>query len=522
MALRKPSDLGYSDKGYELPTMNTHDLIAPFDYTPDGMLAGIGVGAISATELGRIRRASIDRRAEQVISLINNSNEQWIVWCGLNDESDLLAGLLTDSVNVYGAMKPEDKVTHLMEFVEGKRKVLISKTSIAGFGMNLQNCANMVFFGLDYSWESYYQAVGRVYRFGQTHQAVNIYRAISEQDAGILETIERKGQEARKMTNELVEASRDYEKAELNSISRQELDYRTDKKSGNGWTMLLGDSVERLKEFDENSVDLAVYSPPFSDMYIYNNTPRDLSNSANMDEFFTHYAYIIREMLRLTKPGRVNCVHVQDVKAFKNRHGFRGAKDFTGEVIEAYSKEGWEFRTRITIDKNPQIVATRNKDTDLLFVTGKRDACSLAPMLTDYVLVFRKPGDNAVPVLPYANGEMSEQDWISWAHAVWYDIRETDVLNVAVARANDDEKHMCPLQLPLIERCLKLWSNRGETVLSPFAGIGSEGVVSVQNGRKFIGIELKPEYYNVAQRNLKNAEVTTMDLFGWAEMQKSS
>lgn len=522
MALKKPSDLGYSDEGYNLPAMNVKDIIAEYEFTPEGMLPGIGIGAISAAQLGKIRHGSIEQRASLVADLVNSSSEQWLVWTGLNDEADYLAKILSDSVNVYGAQSPDEKVKHLMAFAEGRQRVLITKSSIAGFGMNLQNCANMIFFGMDYSWESYYQAIGRIYRFGQQHDTVNIYRVISSQDTSILEAIEAKGKGAKLMTQQLIDASKNYEREELQQTLKVEMNYKTDKVQHGNWTMLLGDSTELLKDFPDNSGDIAVYSPPFSDMYIYNNSPRDLSNSANMDEFFTHYSFIIREMLRISKPGRLNCVHVQDVKAFINKDGFRGAKDFSGQIIEAYVNAGWEFRTRITIDKNPQIVATRNKDTDLLFVTGKRDSTKLAPMLTDYLLVFRKPGDNAVPVKPYENGEMSEQDWINWAHAVWYDIRETDVLNVSVARSNDDEKHMCPLQLPLIERCLKLWSNPGETVLSPFAGIGSEGVVSVQNNRKFIGIELKPEYYQVAQRNLKSAEVTTMDLFGWAEMQKSS
>lgn len=506
VALKKPSDIGHSDKGYKLPNLNTHVLTVDANYTPPGMLPGFGLSKISAIDAKRIRRETIEPRAMMAAEMINASDDQWVVWTGLNDEADVLAECLNDSTNVYGSLSTDEKVERLLSFVSGKTRVLITKTSIAGMGINLQHCSKMLFFGIDFSWESYYQAVGRIYRFGQKAKSVDICVLISNEERPVYDVIERKGKDAVEMTKKLIAACQTYTEDELHGAMHESSTYAESEASGDDWKLLLGDSCERMAELPDNSVHLSVYSPPFSDMYIYNAIERDLSNSKDLDEFFRHYAFIIRENMRITMPGRLACVHVQDPKTFANREGYRGLRDFTGMVIEAYVNEGWIFRSRITIDKNPQIVASRNKDTDLLFVTGKRDATDLAPMATDYVLVFKKPGDNMQPVTPYANAEMTEQEWIEWAHAVWYDIRETDVLNVAVARDNDDEKHMCPLQLPLISRCLKLWSNPGETVFSPFAGIGSEGFEALKNRRKFIGIELKPSYFNVAQRNLRSAE----------------
>lgn len=505
VALKKPSDIGHSNDGYDLPALRTVLHTVDAAYTPAGMLPGIGVSSISATDAKRIRRETISARAEKAAALVVG-DQQWIIWTGLNDEADALARLIPGSINVHGSMKAEEKIAGLLAFTRGDVRVLITKTSIAGMGINMQQCSRMLFFGIDFSWESFYQAVGRIYRFGQKAQSVEIHVLTSDQELPVYRAIERKGRDAASMTANLISECQIYQDKELRGMTSTGVDYVEDKAEGDNWTMLLGDSCERMREIDSDSVHLSVYSPPFSDMYVYSATERDLSNSRSLEEFFAHYDFIIRENYRITMPGRLACVHVQDPKTFANREGFRGLKDFTGLVVEAYTRAGWIFRSRITIDKNPQIVASRNKDTDLLFVTGKRDATDLAPMATDYLLLFKKPGDNPIPVTPYANGDMTEDEWISWAHAVWYDVRETDVLNAAVAADNADEKHMCPLQLPLIDRCVRMWSNPGEVVFSPFGGIGSEGYQSLLRHRRYIGIELKPSYWRQAVKHLKKAE----------------
>lgn len=274
--------------------------------------------------------------------------------------------------------------------------------------------------------------------------------------------------------------------------------YVTDEATGEGWKLMLGDSCERLAEVPDQSIDLSVYSPPFASLYTYSPSERDLGNCQSREEFLEHYGFVIEHMLRVTKPGRLSCVHVQQLTTTKSTHGVVGLTDFRGQIIAAHQSAGWIFHGEVTVDKDPQAQAIRTKAQALMFNTLNRDSSKSRPALADYVLMFRAPGDNEVPVKPDCDNET----WIQWARPVWYDIRESDTLNVRIAREDADERHICPLQLSLIERAVRLWSNQGETVLSPFAGIGSEGVVSLRNGRQFVGCELKASYWKVARENL--------------------
>lgn len=279
-------------------------------------------------------------------------------------------------------------------------------------------------------------------------------------------------------------------------------DYVTADESGENWTMMLGDSCERLGELDDDSIDLSICSPPFALLFVYSPSDRDLGNSSSRAEFLEHYGYIIREQLRVTKPGRIACVHVQQLATTLAGNGVIGLTDFRGDVIRAFIDGGWIFHGEVTVNKDPQAQAIRTKAQALMFVTKNRDSSMTRPALADYLLLFRKPGENAVPI----KNDVSNEEWIDWAQPVWLDIRETNTLNARVARDHQDEKHICPLQLDFIERCVRLWSNEGETVLSPFAGIGSEGYMAVKHRRKFIGVELKPSYWKIACQNLEQIE----------------
>ena len=297
--------------------------------------------------------------------------------------------------------------------------------------------------------------------------------------------------------------------------------YITDDAEGEGWRLMLGDSCERLAELDDDSVDLCVYSPPFESLYTYSPSDRDLGNSRSMDEFAEHYRFILDEVLRVVKPGRMVAVHCQQIATQKWRDGVVGLSDFRGDLIRAHQDAGYTFYGEVTIWKNPQAQQIVKKVAVLSFSTLERDSAASRPALGDYLLLFRKPGDNEVPVKP----ECTRPEWTDWAAPIWttdqgpfdaidagpfagawFDVRETNTLNTAVARDSADERHICPLQLDLIERVLRLWSNRGELVLSPFGGIGSEGVVSIQQGRRFVGCELKPSYWRTAVANLRRAE----------------
>lgn len=281
-----------------------------------------------------------------------------------------------------------------------------------------------------------------------------------------------------------------------------------------------GDCVELVKTLPDDSMGLSVFSPPFPGMYAYTDSPRDMGNCASIDEMMAHFNYLIPELLRVLMPGRHCCVHLTQSPLFKGTDGRIGLKDFRGDVIRAFENHGWTYYGEVCIDKDPQVKAIRTKDASLQFKSLATDSARMRMALADYILQFRKPGDNphAIPAgisERYKNedGWITPEEWIEWAAPVWYrqtadypgGIRETDVLNTKAAKEDKDEKHLCPLQLGVIERCVKLWSAPGETVLSPFLGIGSEGYVSVKLHRRFVGFELKPSYFNVAVSNLSKA-----------------
>lgn len=267
------------------------------------------------------------------------------------------------------------------------------------------------------------------------------------------------------------------------------------------WALYNGDSMEVVRGIPDASVDLSVFSPPFASLYTYSASERDLGNSRDYEQFFEGFAFLIRELLRVTRPGRIAAIHCQDLSTTKATHGVIGLRDFPGDIIRAFAKEGWIYDGRVTIDKDPQAQAIRTKSKALLFVQLEKDSSWSRPAMADYIVRFRAPGDNGVRVKP----DLSREEWILWARPIWQDIDESDTLNTALAREEKDERHICPLQLGTIERCVRLWTNKGETVFSPFAGIGSEGVVSLRLGRKFIGIELKESYYKTAVKNLGGA-----------------
>lgn len=311
--------------------------------------------------------------------------------------------------------------------------------------------------------------------------------------------------------------------------------YQTDDVRGENWHLMLGDSCERLAELDDNSVDLSICSPPFDSLFTYSPSIRDLGNSSSRVEFIEHYKFIIREQLRVTKPGRIACIHVQQITTKKATHGYVGLTDFRGDVIRAFQDEGWIFWGETTVWKDPQAQSIRTKTQQLAFSSKNRDSARIRPALADYLLLFKKPGENAVKIEhEVTRGEVTNDDWIEWAspiwtdtHAggwltedgnispVWFGIKESDTLNVRAGRDQSDERHICPLQLGFIERCVKLWSNPGETVLTPFAGIGSELYTAVKFGRRAIGCELKPSYFRAAVNNLTGLEesLAAPDLF---------
>jgi DNA modification methylase/superfamily II DNA or RNA helicase len=519
ISLRKPSDLGYDDNGYILPNLNINPIFVDVDYKPDDQLFFTGMHGIQ--ERHEVRRSTLADRIDTAAGIVGASDESWLVWCGLNEEGDELQRAIEGSVQVQGSDDPDVKSQRIEDFQDGKYRVLITKPKIAGFGMNFQNAHNMIFVGLNDSWESYYQCIRREWRFGQ-REVVNVYIVISEVEREIYDNVMAKEAMARGMQDELISKIQRYEREELEmKDSTVHHDYKQAKVVTENFTAMLGDSCDRLKEIESDSVHLSVYSPPFADLYTYSASERDLGNSRDWDEFFKHYAYIIREVLRVTKPGRITAVHTSDIPAMDVKDGYIGMKDFPGAVIKAYEAEGWIYHGCAYIQKNPQAQAIRVKAKGLAFGQLRRDSTWNRPALIDRVLFFRKDGENEVPVLPVANGDMDNEIWIEWANGIWLGISESDTLQFTTARSADDEKHICPLQLGTIERCIKLYSNPGEVVLTPFMGIGSEAYQALKFGRKAIGIELKESYFKVAVKNLESVERENkeVDLFAWAESQ---
>ena len=281
---------------------------------------------------------------------------------------------------------------------------------------------------------------------------------------------------------------------------------------GASWSAYHGDSCDVLRHVPTASVGFSVYSPPFENIFSYSESECDLGNCTNGDEFQHHYGFILEEMTRITKPGRLSAVHCSDLPLTKWRDGVVGIKDFSGDIIRAHQAHGWVLHSRVTIWKCPVVEMTRTKALGLLYKQLKKDSTRSRQGMADYVLVFRAPGENAEPVGQDEKNFPVEQ-WQQWASPVWMDIRQTDTLNVQMTKEAGDQKHVCPLQLDLIERCVTMWSNPGDVVLSPFMGIGSEGVVSVRLKRKFLGVELKPSYFATACRNLASAEAHAPTLF---------
>lgn len=506
MFVQRPSDLGFADDGYDLPPLDIQPVIVPVPVASPGSLFFVGMGGVK--DRSDIRKSTAEGRIAATVELVNADDEPWIVWCGLNMESEQAAKRIRGAVEVTGSMSDEAKEAAILGFLRGDHRVLVSKVGICGFGMNFQRCASMAFLGLSDSYEGYYQAIRRCHRFGQTRR-VRVRIVIADVEREIVQNVERKEVEASELASRIVASVRDYERESLKMSERERDNYREESVSGDGWTLHNGDCVQTMREkIATDSVDFSVFSPPFSSLFTYSNSPRDIGNCKNDEEFWTHFRFAIPELLRITKPGRLAAVHIANVPAMLSRDGYIGVKDIRGDLVREFIAAGWIFHGEVTIDKCPQAQAIRTKSKSLLFVQKERDSSWLRPALADYICVFRKPGENAVPI---QNDDVTREDWIEWARPIWYGIKEADTLQVREAREDKDERHLCPLQLGTIERCIRLWSNKGDVVFTPFLGIGSEAYQAVRFGRRALGVELKASYFRVAVANLREAEKSTKE-----------
>lgn len=492
--IRRPSDLGYEDGGWQLPPLTIRDEVIVSGLPADTLLGGI-------SKRSAVRRQTMDARVQKAVEIIRASPDQWLIWCGLNDEEDaIVAALGADCVQVSGKTTEEQRVDREGKWRRGEVRCLATKAKVFGFGLNWQHCHRMLFLGIGDSYEQYYQAIRRCWRFGQVHP-VEAVVVVSDVEGAIAENVRRKEAEAINTAESIVAAMKEEQTGKVRE-HREDV-YMTNAEETDDWAVMLGDSCELIKGVQDHTVGFSVYSPPFASLYTYSSSRRDLGNSKTYEEFFDHYKFLIPHILRVTMPGRRTAVHCAQVSTTKATHGVIGWRDFRGDLIRAYVACGWIYDGEICIDKNPQAQAIRTKSKQLMFVQKEKDSSWLRPAMADYILLFRAPGENTVPV----KTDVSNEEWILFAHPIWYGIRETDVLKTyRDAREDEDEKHICPLQLETIERCIRLWSNPGEIVLSPFTGIGSEGYVARRFGRKFLGMELKEAYWKQAVLNLKRAD----------------
>ena len=377
--------------------------------------------------------------------------------------------------------------------------------------MNWQHCNHTAFVGLSDSWEQYYQAIRRFYRFGQKKQ-VHVHVISAESEGAVVENIKRKESQNKTMGEEMVKYMSESMKKEIFGLSEEKTEYIRQVYEGDGFTIHNADCIDLAREIESDSIGFTIYSPPFASLFTYSNSDRDMGNSKGHGEFYQHFGYLVDELYRITMPGRLIAVHCMNLPTSKVNDGFIGIRDFRGELIRLFVEKGWIYHSEVCIWKDPVTAMQRTKALGLLHKTIKKDSSMSRQGLADYLVIMRKPGDNTKPISHTAE-ECPVDLWQQYASPVWFDINQSRTLNFKDARDDDDVKHICPLQLDVIERAMNLWSAPGDLVFSPFTGVGSEGYTAIKMGRKFIGSELKPSYYQQAIKNIESARVGTMDLF---------
>lgn len=507
VVLRNPADIGFDGSRYLLPHPVYHEHVVESEQSGDLFARP----AMTMTERRKAQRDSIEARCKALADTVNaDASEPWLIWCHLNDEAELLQSLIPGSANVQGSDKPEVKSARMMDFSHGNLRVLISKPSICGFGMNWQHCARMAFVGLNDSFEQFYQAVRRCYRFGQKRQ-VEVHIFTAENEGQILANIKRKEQDHNAMSENMVEHMRDIMSTALSGQTKITEEYREDVFHGDGYTVHLSDCVKLARSLPDCSVDYSVFSPPFADLFVYSNSDHDMGNCKDDAEFIAQMRYLIAELYRVIKPGRSVSFHCMNLPTTKMRQGFIGLRDFRGDLIRAFQEVGFIYHAEVAIWKDPVVAMQRTKALGLLHKTIRENASMSRMGLPDYVVTMRKPGE-ANPRVTHGD-DLPVAMWQKYASPIWDDIDQGRTLNRLPARDENDEKHMCPLQLDVIERCIHLWTNHGDLIFSPFTGIGSEGYCAVRMGRRFVGSELKPQYWELACQNIADAKKESLDLF---------
>lgn len=490
-----PSDLGFNGESFILPPLVMEELKIKSKKEDNGKL--FNDTSVSATEFHKELKKTIVERCQKVADLVNNNKECFVIWVTSNEEEKSILKLIPDAVGVNGSHKIQIKEKRLLGFAKNEFRVLVTKTKIAQFGLNYQHCPNQIFLSFSFSFEAIYQAIRRSWRFGQK-SAVKITLVTVDTMGNVINTIKDKQLKFEQMKKGMINSIKNN-----NIITLEKGDFK--KTESKNYTLYNADCIDVLKTFEENSIDYSFFSPPFSALYMFSDNPKDLSNNKSYKDFFIHFDYLIPQLYRVLKEGRLLSIHAMQLSTKKGVEGFLEIIDFRGDLIRAFKKHGFYFHAEVCIRKDPKIAAQRTKNMQLLHATTKRDSTINRMGFADYILTFRKKGENIEPVNHNNNGIPFDR-WCKIAEPVWMDIAAGDVLKVKEAKSKNDEKHMTPTQREPIKRLLELYTNPNDTVLSPFNGIGTEGVVALNERRKYIGIELKESYYKLAKKNLNNAE----------------
>jgi hypothetical protein len=505
LMLCNPSDIGFSNDGYILPALESFERVIATPKKDNGQL--FNDMAISATNHNaELRVTKIARLSDVVAILQSKPDESFIIWVKQNEEGETLRKMMSyagmsDYFEVKGSDDQEWKKSKLLGFGRSEFKYLISKTKIAAMGMNFQNCHNMIFASPDFSFEGIYQALRRELRFGQKH-TVSAWFISTDTMSNIISVFNRKQQQFNTMQKEM-QLAMNTALGQKNKMEREHRVYETDNAR-----LELGDCVQLIANVNDESVGFSVFSPPFADLYTYSDELEDMGNSKDYNEFLFAFGILAKELYRVLMSGRNIAIHCMDLPIQKGKEGYIGLRDFSNMIRETFESVGFVYHSRTTIWKDPVTEMQRTKALGLLHKQVKKDSTMSRVGLPDYVLVFRKDGERNNPV----HCGISVDQWQKYASPVWMDIDYGDTLNRNPAREDKDEKHICPLQLETIERLITLYTNEGDTVFTPFLGIGSEIYQALKMNRKGIGFELKSSYFDVACDNIKAAEQSKTQL----------
>jgi hypothetical protein len=495
----KPSDIGFSDEGYNLPKLTYIEEVITTTKKNNGQL--FNDMAISATNHNAELRETMTARLDKVMQIVQSRpDESFLIWVKQNAEGDELRAKfkslgITDVVEVKGSDSPEFKKEKLLSFAKGELKYLITKTKIGAMGMNFQNCHNMIFAAPDFSFEQLYQAVRREWRFGQKND-VFVWLITTDTMSNIRTVIETKQKQFTDMQISM------QKHMNMNEIEQHTTERKHQVFESANCRAELGDSLQLIDTVKDDSIGFSIWSPPFPELYVYSAEVEDLGNCKGYDEFMQFFSYIPKKIFPKMWAGRNVAIHCMDVPVQKGKEGYIGLRDFSGMIIKQMQDAGFIYHSRVTIWKDPVVEMQRTKALGLLHKQVKKDAAMSRVGIPDYLLVFRKPGEHEHPV----KCDIPVDLWQQYASPVWMDIDYGDTLNYRAGRHEQDEKHICPLQLPTINRATHLWSNKGDTCLTMFGGVGSEPYEQILMGRKSIAFELKESYFQQLIKNVTAAE----------------